>query len=155
VSFDGIDSARPTESVSQALSEASAVIFCPSNPIVSVGPILAVPGMAGLLERARSVKVAVSPIVGGAALKGPAAEMLQSLGHDVSPVGVASIYTGVIDGIVIDHVDEELAPRIEQMGIEVYVTDTVMKGQEERETLAGAVLDFCTRLGARLERAAT
>src|SRR5205085_3792493 len=102
-----------TAAVSEALGEAAAIIFCPSNPIVSIGPILAVPGMMGLLERSRSVKVAVSPIVGGAALKGPAADMLRTLGHEVSSVGVASLYVGLIDGMIIDRVDESLAPRIE------------------------------------------
>jgi LPPG:FO 2-phospho-L-lactate transferase len=119
VTFHGVEAARPTAAVADAMSEAAAIVFCPSNPIVSIGPILAVPGMSGLLERSTSPKVAVSPIVGGEALKGPAADMLRSLGHDVSPVGVAAIYTGVIDGIVIDQVDQALASRIEDMGIQV------------------------------------
>jgi LPPG:FO 2-phospho-L-lactate transferase len=105
--------------------------------------------MLGLLERARSVKkVAVSPIVGGAALKGPAAEMLRTLGHDVSPAGVAAIYEGLIDGMVIDRVDEAYAPAIRDMGIDVEIADTIMKSPEDRRTLARTVLDFCARLGA-------
>jgi LPPG:FO 2-phospho-L-lactate transferase len=148
VSFEGIEAARPTPEVAEALGEATAIIFCPSNPIVSIGPILAVPGMAGLLERARSVKVAVSPIIGGAAVKGPAADMLRTMGHEVSPVGVAALYAGAIDGIVIDRVDEALASRIQDMGMEVEIADTIMRDQAGRRALAETVLGFCRRLGA-------
>ncbi|MFL5733627.1 MAG: 2-phospho-L-lactate transferase CofD family protein, partial [Chloroflexia bacterium] len=153
VSFDGIDDARPTSEVSEALAEAAAIIFCPSNPIVSIGPILAVPGMQGAIERSRSVKVAVSPIVGGAALKGPAADMLRTLGHEVSPVGVTALYAGIIDGMVIDRVDAHFAPRIEEMGIKAKISDTIMSNNADREALAQDVLDFCSQLGANLERA--
>jgi LPPG:FO 2-phospho-L-lactate transferase len=153
VTFDGIDDARPTPEVSKALGAASAIIFCPSNPIVSIGPILAVPGMQGALERSRAVKVAVSPIVGGAALKGPAAGMLRTLGHEVSPVGVAALYAGIIDGMVIDRVDEALAPRIEDMGIKTEIADTIMSSEAGREALARRVIEFCSRLGANVERA--
>jgi LPPG:FO 2-phospho-L-lactate transferase len=148
VAFEGIESVRPTEAVSESLHEAEAIIFCPSNPLVSIGPVLAVPGMRGLLERSRAVKVAVSPIVGGEALKGPAADMLRSLGYEVSPVGVARLYDGLIDGMVIDRVDEALAPRIEGLGMRVEVADTVMKDDAGRRALADATLDFCERLGA-------
>ena len=151
VRFDGVESARPTAAVAEALSEAAAIIFCPSNPIVSIGPILAVPGIVGLLERSRSPKVAVSPIVGGAALKGPAADMLRSLGHEVSPVGVAALYNGLISGIVIDRVDASLAPRIEEMGMEVEISDTVMSEDSDRRALAEVVLRFCERLGAHIK----
>jgi LPPG:FO 2-phospho-L-lactate transferase len=151
VTFDGIDDARPTTEVSEALGVASAIIFCPSNPIVSIGPILAVPGMQGALERSRSVKVAVSPIVGGVALKGPAADMLRTMGHEVSPVGVAALYAGVIHGMVIDRQDEHLAPRIEDMGIETEIADTIMSSDPDRVALAQKVLEFCNRLGANLE----
>ena len=105
VSFKGIEQARPTEEVKRAINEAYVIIFCPSNPIVSIGPILAVPGMRDLIEGSQAVKVAVSPIVGGAAIKGPAASMLDTLGYEVSAVGVASIYKGLVDGIVMDDVD--------------------------------------------------
>ncbi len=151
VTFEGIDSARPTSAVSEALGEVAAIVFCPSNPIVSIGPILAVPGMLGLIERSRSVKVAVSPIVGGAALKGPAADMLHTLGHEVSPVGVASLYAGLLDGIVIDRVDAALAPRIEELGIRVEITDTIMNSDADRQALAETVLHFCGTLGAHIE----
>jgi LPPG:FO 2-phospho-L-lactate transferase len=146
VTFRGIERARPTDAVRETISEADAIIFCPSNPIVSIGPLLAVPGMRELIEQSAAVKVAVSPIVGGAAIKGPAAEMLSGLGFEVSPVGVASIYGRLIDGIVIDRVDQTLAPRVESLGMDTLVTSTVMGGDESRAALAGEVLAFCGRL---------
>ena len=93
--------------------------------------------------------MAVSPIVGGAALKGPAADMLRSLGHEVSPVGVAHIYDGLIDSMVIDDADKELAPLIRDMGIDVEVTDTIMKSEADRERLAAGVLRFCAGMTRR------
>jgi LPPG:FO 2-phospho-L-lactate transferase len=99
--------------------------------------------MRGAIERSRAVKVAVSPIVGGTALKGPAADMLRSLGHEVSPVGVASLYKRLVDGMVIDNADEELAPRIREMGMDVEITDTIMTSDESRQALAERVLAFC------------
>jgi LPPG:FO 2-phospho-L-lactate transferase len=146
VLFRGIETAHPSAQVEQAISSAPAIIFCPSNPIVSIGPILALPGMAGALKASKAPKIAVSPIVGGAALKGPAADMLQSLGHDVSPYGVASIYAGIIDGMIIDTVDARYAPAIRDMGIEVEISDTIMKSEADRRALAETALGFCERL---------
>ncbi len=146
VVFRGIEERRLTREAEQALKAAPAIIFCPSNPIVSIGPILAVPGMLDALKASRAPKVAVSPIVGGAALKGPAADMLRSLGYDASPFGVASIYKGIIDGIIIDNIDEEYAPRIRDLGIAVEISDTIMKGDADRRTLAETALRFCAGL---------
>lgn len=146
-SLRGLEAARPTTEVMAALESAEAIVFCPSNPIVSIGPILALPGIRAALERSRAVRVAVSPIVGGAALKGPAADMLRTLGHEVSPVGVALILKGLINGMVIDNADRELAPRIRELGIAVEVADTIMGGEESRIALAKTVLAFCERLG--------
>jgi LPPG:FO 2-phospho-L-lactate transferase len=148
VAFRGIEEAQPTPEVLEALDSARAIVFCPSNPIVSIGPILAVPGIREAVRRSSAVKVAVSPIVGGAALKGPAAAMLRTLDHEVSPVGVAAIYKGLIDGIAVDHADEALAPRIRDMGIEVEIADTIMNDEASRETLAERVLDFGDRIGS-------
>jgi len=153
VTFNGIDEARPTSVVHEVLHAAHAIVFCPSNPIVSLGPLLAVPGMVGAMERSLSVKVAVSPIVGGAALKGPAADMLRTLGHEVSPVGVAALYKGLIDGMVIDAVDEALAPRIREMAIQTEIADTIMSSESDRLRLAEVVLGFCERLGADVGKA--
>lgn len=146
VSFRTVGTPRITNEASRALHKATAIVFCPSNPIVSIGPILQVSGMKEALAASNAPIVAVSPIVGGIALKGPAADMLKTLGHEVSPVGVARLYRGIIDGMVIDREDAHLAPRIQELGIEVEVADTVMKSDDDRALLASHVLVFCNRL---------
>ena len=143
IAFDGIEAARPTPEVARALEAADVIVVAPSNPLVSVGPILAVPGMTELLAaaRARGARiVAVSGIIGGKALKGPADRMLASLGHESSALGVARGYAGLIDAFVIDRVDATLAPDIEALGMGVVVTDTVMTDDASRARLAREVL---------------
>ena len=134
----------PTSAVADALAAAKVIVIGPSNPIVSIGPILAGP-IRGLVA-ARAVAgipvVAVSPIVGGAALKGPADRMLRSLGHDSSAVGVARIYRGVATAFVLDTVDAALEPDIAALGFRTLVTDTVMADHPGRARLARSVLDF-------------
>ncbi|MBA2442203.1 MAG: 2-phospho-L-lactate transferase [Rubrobacter sp.] len=147
VEFRGIGEARPTAAVREAVSGAEAVVLCPSNPLVSLGPILALPGMRELLSEASAPKVAVSPIVGGRALKGPADRMLYSLGHEVSATGVARIYGGLVDGMVIDRADRDERPAIEDLGMEVLATDAVMHGPPDRARLAEEVLGFAATLG--------
>jgi LPPG:FO 2-phospho-L-lactate transferase len=142
VHFQGIEQARPSPAALAALAEARAVIFCPSNPIVSVGPLLAVPGLRAAIEAAPGPRVAVSPIVGGKALKGPADQMLATLGYEVSAAGVAALYGHTIDGLVIDSSDAELAARIEAMGTRVLVTEAVMHSDADRARLARETLDF-------------
>ena len=142
VELRGIEDARPTDAVLRALAEADVVVFCPSNPVVSIGPILAVPGMHKALAASRAPKVAVSPIVGGRALKGPADRMLASLGYEVSATGVARIYEGLVDGMVIDKVDEVERARIEALGMRVLATDAVMRDAGDRARLAREVLEF-------------
>ncbi|HVC33516.1 MAG TPA: 2-phospho-L-lactate transferase [Chloroflexota bacterium] len=145
--FRGIERAQVSAAVRRALAEAAAVVVCPSNPIVSIGPILAVSGMRERLDAHPGPKVAVSPIVGGRALRGPADRMLASLGHEVSAYGVAALYQGLIDGMVIDEVDAALAPRIEALGMRVLVAPTVMADADDRPALARRVLAFCARIG--------
>jgi LPPG:FO 2-phospho-L-lactate transferase len=143
VAFHGIADARPTPEVAGALEVANVVVIAPSNPIVSVGPILAVPGMPELLSAARrrgARIVAVSGIIGGKALKGPADRMLASLGHESSALGVARGYAGLIDAFVIDAADAALAPAVEALGIRAIVTDTIMGDDASRERLAREVL---------------
>jgi LPPG:FO 2-phospho-L-lactate transferase len=152
VTFAGIERAAAHPDALAAIREASAVVIAPSNPIVSVAPILATPGMREALAETPAPIVAVSPIVGGRALKGPAAQMLTTLGHEVSALGVARLYAGLIDGLVIDEVDRELAPAIELAGPRVLVTATVMGGEADRRRLATEVLDFAASLAG--ERAA-
>jgi LPPG:FO 2-phospho-L-lactate transferase len=125
-----------------AIDAAELIVLGPSNPIVSVGPILAVPGFETALNLASAPIVAVSPIVGGKALKGPADRMLATLGHEVSAVGVAALYASFVDAIVIDESDRDLEPRIRDLGLDVLVTRTVMGGDDDRRRLADEVVDF-------------
>jgi LPPG:FO 2-phospho-L-lactate transferase len=138
VRFDGADAARPTDEVMDALTGADAVVIGPSNPIVSIGPILELPGVRDAVAEADTV--AVSPIVGGRALKGPADRMLASLGHDATALGVARLYAGLVDRFVLDETDARLAPAVEALGIAVDVLPTVMRSEEDRRALARAVV---------------
>ena len=146
--FAGIEDAVATPEVEAALEAAEAILIAPSNPFVSVRPILAVAGIEAGLQTARSRGarvVAVSGLVGGKALKGPADRMLTSLGHEPSALGVARQYTGIADVFVIDTVDAEQAPDIEALGMEVLVTDTVMTDDAGRARLAGEMLAGAAR----------
>ena len=149
VELRGIEAARVPAEVSEAVGGAEAIVLCPSNPVVSIGPILAVPGMRELLAGSPATKVAVSPIVGGRALKGPADKMLRTLGHEVSATGVARMYGGLVDGFVLDLADEEEAPEISSLGMRVLSTDAVMRDEPDRERLAREILRLCSELGAR------
>jgi len=143
IDLAGVAAAAPTPEVRAALEAATHVVVCPSNPIVSIGPILAVRGLRELVAaaRARGVPVvAVSPIVGGRALKGPADRMLASLGHEVSATGVAQLYRDVVDTFVLDEVDRDLRPAVEGLGLRALVTDTVMVDEAARARLATVVL---------------
>ena len=148
IELRGIKESRITGAISEALAEADVVVICPSNPIVSVGPILAVPGMTEALSASAAPKVAVSPIVGGRALKGPADRMMHSLGHEVSATGVARMYKGLVDGMVIDEADAAEEEGIKALGIEVLATDSVMRVEGDRKRLAGEVSEFGATLGA-------
>ncbi len=142
IELRGIRDAGPTERVLAAISGADAIVFCPSNPVVSVGPILALPGMTEALAASSAPKVAVSPIVGGRALKGPADRMLASLGHEVSATGVARMYAGLVDGMVVDRTDEGERAGIEALGMRVLATESVMRDAEDRARLASETLEF-------------
>jgi len=148
VRFDGIEEATAPAGVAAALAAAELIVLCPSNPIVSLGPILAVPGLRAALQAAPAPIVAVSPIVGGRALKGPADRMLAGLGHDVSPVGVAALYRDFLDGFVLDEADAAAAARVEAFGLPTLVTRTVMGGADDRRRLAEDVLAFGRQLSA-------
>ena len=148
VDLVGIEAARPTGAVLEAVSGADVIVFCPSNPVVSLGPILSVPGMRDALAAAAAPKLAVSPIVGGKALKGPADRMLSSLGHEVSSAGVAALYEGLLDGMVVDRADEGQRGKIEKLGMRVLATDAVMHDPPDRVRLAREVLGFGAGLGA-------
>ena len=141
VEFVGQTSAKPSSGVLEAISDAELVIVCPSNPIVSVGTILSIEGIRTALQQTKAKVVAVSPIVAGATIKGPADKMLRGLGIEVSAFGVAQLYADFIDRIVIDTKDSALKERVEKLGLTVTVTNTVMKTLEDKVTLAKAVLD--------------
>lgn len=147
--FEGIEAARPSAAVEAAFAQASQVIVGPSNPLVSIGPILAVPGMGDLVAAARErgvPVVAVSGIVGGKALKGPADRMLAALGFESSATAVAARYAGWSDGFVLDSVDAELEPAIRDLGLRTLVTDTIMADHAGRARLARDVLAFARAL---------
>jgi LPPG:FO 2-phospho-L-lactate transferase len=143
VTFAGIELARPSPEVLAALEAAEAIVICPSNPFVSVGPILAVPGMRDLLAaaRARGVRVAaVSPFVAGRALKGPADRMAVSLGGEAGGAGVARAYAGLLDALLIDGADAAEAPAIAALGVEPVVGPTVMTDDVSRAALAASAV---------------
>jgi LPPG:FO 2-phospho-L-lactate transferase len=148
VLFEGALEARPAPGVLEALDQAEVVVLCPSNPVVSLGPLLAVPGVASLLRRRRSSVVAVSPIVGGAALKGPADRLLSELGEEPSVVGVARRYADIAGCLVVDEVDAGLAGAVADCGLRCVVAPTVMHGPPEAAALAEVVL-ATGREGAR------
>jgi len=132
--------ARPTQAVLDAIHSAELVLIAPSNPVVSVEPILALPGVREALRATAARIVAVSPIVGGAAIKGPAVPLMRAVGYEPTALGVARVYADLIDAMVIDQVDAELAPAIAALGLRVAVTDTIMRGPAEKASLARAAL---------------
>ena len=139
VRFDG--AGTPAPGVIPAIAGASVVLLAPSNPIVSIGPILALTGVRSALSRTPAPVVAISPIVGGEALKGPAAAMLASLGHDVSPVGVARLYADFLDALVLDERDAALASQVESVGPHAVVAPTIMGDLAAKELLARVAID--------------
>lgn len=140
VRVDGAGDARPTPGVVEAIAAAEAVVVAPSNPIVSIGPVLAVPGLFEAVAARRDDVVAVSPIVAGAALKGPADRMLTELGHEASVVGVARLYAPFAATLVIDEADAERADAVEAEGLRCVVTPTVMRTPETAAALARTTL---------------
>jgi LPPG:FO 2-phospho-L-lactate transferase len=126
--------------VLEALAAADVVVVAPSNPIVSIGPLLAVPGIADAIRARRADTVAVSPIVAGAALKGPADRLMRELGHEASVVGVARLYSDLAATLVVDTADAALALGVEAEGMRCVVTDTIMRTPEVAADLAHVVL---------------
>ena len=140
VVFVGANEAKPAPGVLDALKQADAILLAPSNPIVSIGSILAVPGIHDALHEASGMIVAVSPIIGGAPIKGPADKLMSGLGIEVSAVGVARCYRDFLDVMVIDEQDAALASRIEDLGIPTVVTNTIMRDNQTKAALAQTVL---------------
>lgn len=143
---------RPAPALLPLLMSAEVIIIAPSNPVVSVGPILAIPEVRTALTTTNAPVVAVSPIVGGAAIKGPAVPLMKAVGLTPTALGVAETYADLIDGIVIDTVDAELAPAIQSRGIATLVTDTIMRGMPEKMALARATLELASLIASSTAR---
>jgi LPPG:FO 2-phospho-L-lactate transferase len=141
VEFLGGDRAKPAAGVLEAIMEAEKVIVCPSNPIVSIGTILAVNCVRDALRRTDAKKVAVSPIIAGAPVKGPADKLMRGLGFEVSAFSVAELYSDFLDTFVLDVADSAEKDRIENLGVEVEVTNTLMKSLKDKVELARTVLE--------------
>jgi LPPG:FO 2-phospho-L-lactate transferase len=142
VEFAGVEAAAPTPEVREAIAAADAIVIGPSNPVISIGPILAVPGMRELLADAAAPVVAVSPFVAGKVIKGPTDKFMRAIDREPSAAGVVAAYEGVIDGIVVDAADPEPPPE----GIASAVIDTLMDGEDRRREVAAGVLEFCGEL---------
>lgn len=148
VRFDGADSAAPSPEAAAAILSAAVVVVAPSNPVASIGPMLAVRGLRAALTETRATRVAVSPLVGGEAVKGPTVAMMHATGLPNSPLGVARAYESLIDALVIDRQDVAFKPALEESGLRVLVTDILMDGFQGRLRLAAEVLDFASSLTA-------
>jgi LPPG:FO 2-phospho-L-lactate transferase len=140
IRFDGVERARPAPGVLEAIRDADRIVICPSNPLISIGPILAVAGIREALRARRESVVAVCPIVGGKSLKGPSDKMLAELGHESSARGVAKLYADFTGTFVIDPIDESQRSAIESIGMKVAVIPTVMKTRGDKRKLARALL---------------
>jgi LPPG:FO 2-phospho-L-lactate transferase len=138
--------ARPAPGVCDAIARARVILICPSNPVVSIGPILAIRGLRDTLHAARAPVVAISPIVGGAPLKGPADRLLRGIGAEVSARGVAALYREVTQGFVLDGRDAALVPDVEALGLRALAVDTVMRDADAAARLAEAALSLARRL---------
>lgn len=148
VRLAGAETARPGPGVLESISEASAILVAPSNPVVSIGTILQIPGVRPALREARAPVVGVSPIVGGAVVRGMADRLMPAVGAEVSALGVARLYRDFLNGFVIDTIDSSLAPGVAALGIEVESTGTIMGSAEE----AAALARTCLALAARIAR---
>jgi len=141
ITVQGAREASPTRETLHALRDAERIVIAPSNPLISIDPILQVGGVRALLSERRDDVMAISPIVGGAALKGPADQLLSQLGYEASCVGVADFYRGIVGTLVIDEVDADRADDVRERGMKVIVTSTVMAERENAQRLARAVLE--------------
>ncbi len=142
IRFSGAESARPAPGVLEAISEAGRIIICPSNPLISIGPILAIPLVREQLRARKRDVFAVCPLVGGVSLKGPSDKMLAQQGHEATALGVAKLYSDFTGTFVIDPVDKTQAPAISALGMKVAIVPTVMKTRSQKRKLARALLEL-------------
>lgn len=140
IRFEGASEAAPAPGLLDAVANAEAILLCPSNPFISIGPILAIPGIRNALRRRREKVAAISPIVGGRAIKGPAAKMMKSMQMTPSALEVARLYQDFAGMFVLDVIDRKEAAKIEELGMRAVVTNTIMSGLRERKALAKAVV---------------
>ena len=140
VRFEGVERARPAPGVLEAIAEASGIVLCPSNPVVSIAPILAVPGLRDAIQAAPCRVVAVTPIIGGAPVRGMADRLLPAWGVEVSARGVAGLYAGLADAFVLDTVDADQAGDVADLGLEPVVVPTLMRTVDDAAALAKAAL---------------
>jgi LPPG:FO 2-phospho-L-lactate transferase len=147
IEFRGSQAAQPTQDVVASLRAADLIVLCPSNPLVSIDPILSLPGLRRIVAASRAPKIAVSPIVGGQAVKGPAAKLMRELDMQVSPLGVADHYRDLLTGLVLDSQDSHLATVIaRELNVHTLATGTIMRNDEDRVRLAGETLEFALQL---------
>ena len=146
VSFVGVERSQPAPGVLDAIEAAKGIILCPSNPVISIGPILAVPGIRDALRTTRAPIVAISPVIGGRSLKGPTDKCLAGLGHEVSALSVARLYQNLLDLFIIDRVDAELLPAIEALPLKASTAETVMWNLEAKISLAKEALSCLASL---------
>jgi len=142
IRFAGAESARPAPGVLEAIREAGRIIICPSNPLISIGPILAIPGVRGQLRARKRDVFAVCPLVGGKSLKGPSDKMLAQQGYEATALGVAKLYADFTGTFVIDPVDRTQAAAISALGMKVAIVPTVMKTRSQKRKLARALLEL-------------
>ncbi|HTV64757.1 MAG TPA: 2-phospho-L-lactate transferase [Bryocella sp.] len=147
VRFECAEKARPAPGVIESVERAEAIFLAPSNPVTSIGPILAVPGIREALRQATAPIIAVSPIVGGTAVSGPAAKLMEMMGWPSSVAGIAQAYEDFLDALVVDHADEREAKELRRRGLHVHCTQTLMRSPEDKLQLAQSVLNITRTIG--------
>jgi LPPG:FO 2-phospho-L-lactate transferase len=154
IRYEGASTSSPSEAFRQAMASErlEGIVLCPSNPFLSVRPILQVAGVEDMLRQSPAPIVAVSPIIGGAAVKGPAAKIMRELGVEVTALGIAKIYAGLVRGLIIDEQDAHLKSEIEATGMAVAVTDTLMRSDADQRRLAAFALEFVSALSRSAKR---
>jgi LPPG:FO 2-phospho-L-lactate transferase len=146
IRFEGVEKAQPSASVIQALEQAALIVFGPSNPFLSLDPILAIPGIRERITQSAAPCIAVSPIIGGQAVKGPAAKLMAEIALDVSPVGITKHYEDLLDGIILDTVDSHLCQLIEQLNVHVTARDILMTSLVQKTELAESLLHWAEEI---------